>query len=39
MLALTPEQMLTTLRKHLAPSKLTIVKAGDFKKAAQTTAP
>jgi zinc protease len=32
MLALTPEQTLTALRKHLDPSKLTIVKAGDFKK-------
>ena len=31
MLALTPEQMLAALRKHLDPSKLTIVKAGDFK--------
>jgi zinc protease len=35
MLALTPEQMLDALRKHIDPSKLTIVKAGDFKKAAQ----
>ena len=32
MLALTPEQMLAALRKHLVPSKLTIVKAGDFAK-------
>ena len=32
MLALTPEQMLTALRKHMDPSKLTIVKAGDFRK-------
>jgi len=35
MLALTPEQMLDALRKHIDPSKLTIVKAGDFAKAAQ----
>jgi zinc protease len=32
MLALTPEQMLAALRKHIDPSKLTIVKAGDFSK-------
>jgi zinc protease len=32
MLALTPEQMLEALRKHIDPSKLTIVKAGDFTK-------
>jgi zinc protease len=38
MLALTPDQMLDALRKHIDPSKLTIVKAGDFKKAAQTPA-
>ena len=31
-LALTPEQMLSALRKHIDPSKLTIVKAGDFRK-------
>ena len=30
MMALTPEQMLTAMRKHIDPSKLTIVKAGDF---------
>jgi len=30
--ALTPEQMLEALRKHIDPSKLTIVKAGDFAK-------
>ena len=32
MLALTPEDMLAALRKHIDPSKLTIVKAGDFAK-------
>lgn len=31
---LTPEQVNAALRKHLDPSKLSILKAGDFKKAA-----
>jgi zinc protease len=31
--ALTPEQVVVALRKHLNPSKLSIVKAGDFAKA------
>ena len=35
MLALTPEDMLAALRKHIDTSKLTIVKAGDFSKVAQ----
>jgi len=30
MLALTPEEILETMRRHIDPSKLTIVKAGDF---------
>jgi zinc protease len=33
--ALTPEQITAALRKHLDPSKITIIKAGDFKKAAK----
>ena len=32
--ALTSEQILAVLRKYLEPGKLSIVKAGDFKKAA-----
>lgn len=31
--SLTPEQINSTIRKHLDPSKITVVKAGDFKKA------
>jgi zinc protease len=34
--ALTPEAVRTALRRQLDPAKLTIVKAGDFAKAAQT---
>ena len=34
MMALTPEDMVTALRRHLDPSKLTIIKAGDFSKVA-----
>ena len=30
--ALSPEQILTALRRHLDLSQLSIVKAGDFKK-------
>jgi zinc protease len=33
-LAVTPEAVRAALRKHLDPAKLTIVKAGDFSKAA-----
>ncbi len=33
-LALTPEEVLAALRKYLDPAGMTIVKAGDFKKAA-----
>lgn len=33
--ALTPEQITAALRKHLDPTKITIIKAGDFKKAAK----
>jgi zinc protease len=36
--ALTPEGILTAMRKHIAPAKLTIIKAGDFAKAAQKQA-
>lgn len=35
--ALTPESILTALRKHLDFSKLTVVKAGDFAKTTATT--
>jgi zinc protease len=34
MLAVTPEQVRAALKKYLVPANLTIVKAGDFKKAA-----
>lgn len=33
--ALTPEQVLTALRKHIDPAKISIIKAGDFAKAAK----
>ncbi len=33
--ALTPEQILAAMRKHIDPAKITIIKAGDFAKAAQ----
>jgi zinc protease len=33
-LALTPEQVAAAMRRHINPSKLTIIKAGDFAKAA-----
>jgi zinc protease len=33
--ALTPEQILSAMRKHIDPAKITIIKAGDFAKAAQ----
>jgi zinc protease len=36
MLALTPEQVRTALRKYLDPAKLTIVKAGDFARTAKS---
>jgi len=32
--ALTPAQVLEAMRRHIDPSRITIVKAGDFKKAA-----
>jgi zinc protease len=32
-LALTPEQVVTAMRRHIDPAKLTIIKAGDFAKA------
>ena len=31
--ALTPEQVLAAMRRHIDPAKMTIVKAGDFQKA------
>jgi zinc protease len=34
-LAATPEEVRAALRKYIDPAKLTIVKAGDFAKAAQ----
>lgn len=34
--ALTPAQIQAALKKHLAPSKMTIIKSGDFAKAAKT---
>jgi hypothetical protein len=34
--ALTPQQILDALRRHLDLNALSIVKAGDFKKAAST---
>lgn len=37
--ALTPEQLLAAVRKHLDPAKMTIIKAGDFSKAAKTPVP
>jgi len=37
--ALTPEQIVAALRKHIDPAKISIVKAGDFAKAAAKPAP
>jgi zinc protease len=34
--SLTPEQINSAVKKHLEPSKITVVKAGDFKKAGLT---
>ena len=34
-LALTPEQVLAAMRRHIDPSKMTLVKAGDFAKVAK----
>ncbi|MFT4032370.1 MAG: pitrilysin family protein [Siphonobacter sp.] len=36
--ALTPEQIATAVKKYIDPSKLTIIQAGDFAKAAQKAA-
>lgn len=36
--ALTPEQINAALKKHIDPSKISIIKAGDFAKAAQKAA-
>jgi zinc protease len=36
--ALTPEQILAAMRKHIDPARITIIKAGDFAKAAQKQA-
>jgi zinc protease len=35
-LAVTPEQVRTALRKYVDPARLTVIKAGDFAKAAKT---
>lgn len=35
--ALTPEQIQAAMRRHIDPSKITIIKAGDFAKAAAKT--
>ena len=32
--ALTPEQIVTTMRKYIDPAKITVVKAGDFAQSA-----
>jgi zinc protease len=37
--ALTPDQIVTSLRRHIDPAKLTIVKAGDFAKPAPKPEP
>lgn len=37
--ALTPDQIVSALRRHLDPAKMTIVKAGDFAKAKAKAAP
>jgi len=34
--ALTPDDVAAAFRKHIDPAKVSIVKAGDFKKAAGT---
>ncbi|MCG3162245.1 MAG: hypothetical protein JMDDDDMK_03485 [Acidobacteria bacterium] len=36
--ALTPDQILTAMRKHIDPARITIIKAGDFAKAAKKPA-
>jgi zinc protease len=35
-MALTPDQMLKAIKKHIDPSQLTYVRAGDFQKAGVT---
>jgi zinc protease len=30
--ALTPEQIVAALRRHIDPAKITVIKAGDFAK-------
>ena len=35
--ALTPEQINAAMRKYIDPAKISIVKSGDFNKAAATT--
>lgn len=37
--ALTPEQIVEAMRRHIDPTKITIIKAGDFAKAKATPAP
>jgi zinc protease len=36
--ALTPDQIVSAMRKHIDPAKITIIKAGDFAKAAEKQA-
>jgi zinc protease len=36
--ALTPDQIVTAMRKHIDPSKIVVVKAGDFAKSAKAAA-
>ena len=35
--ALTPEQIVTAMRKHIDPAKIIIIKAGDFARSAAVT--
>ena len=37
--ALTPAQVLAALKRHIDPSRLSVVKAGDFSPRAQKAAP
>ncbi|HEX8472705.1 MAG TPA: pitrilysin family protein [Pyrinomonadaceae bacterium] len=37
--ALTPQQIVEAMRRHIDPSKITIIKSGDFAKAAKPAAP
>jgi zinc protease len=37
--ALTPDEIVAAMRRHIDPAKITIVKAGDFKEASASAAP